>query len=253
MSGEARAASPPQLGRAAGKRKFLKRLLFWLVGVCSLILLLIAGVVLFKDAIIRVFAERRIKQRTGLEVHIGEISLGLRSSSLLIRNFRIYNSKEFGGTVFLHVPEIYMAMDPEKTATGLLRFKELRFNLSELNVVRNRKGELNIESIERAVAADSNENEAAAARLRYKFGGIDKMVLSLRTIRFTDMQQPRNNYETDLGIQNEEAKNIKNEEELKAWAILLAVRIAVQEKYKAAERPRSRVGAQTLLELLKAR
>ena len=224
----------------------MKRVLFWVIGLCSLLLFLILGVFFFRDGIIRIVTEFTIERQTGLKASIGEMRLRPASSSLLIKNFRIYNPKEFGGSVLLDIPEIYMGFDPNKGSNAAVSFKELRFHLAELNVVKNRKGELNLDSIKDAVGVDARE-------LDHKFGGIDKMVVTLRTIRFTDMQEPRNNYETDLGVQAEEAKNLKNEDELKAWAVLLAVRIAVQEKFKAEGKPRGKVGAQSLLELLKTR
>jgi hypothetical protein len=239
-------APPPLLSPAPVRRTRLKRVLFWVIGVCSVLLLFILGVFFFRDGIIRILTEFTIERQTGLKASIGEMRLRPASSSLLIKNFRIYNPKDFGGSVLLDIPEIYMGFDPDKASNGPVHFKELRFHLAELNVVKNRKGELNLDSIKDAVGADARE-------LNYLFGGIDKMVVTLRTIRFTDLQEPRNNYVTDLGVQSEEALNLKNENELEAWGVLLAVRIAVQEKYKADGKPRGKVGAQSLLQLLKTR
>jgi hypothetical protein len=241
MSPESRSSPPPVLNALPGRRKTFRRILFWFLGLGLAGLALMISLLVCKDTIIRLLTQRKIRQETGMNVEIGEMRLGLASSSLLIRNFRIYNTPEFGGGVFLNIPEIFVQMDPEKSSANGLRFKELHFNLAELNVVKNRKGELNVDSIQ----------NTTDAKIDYKFGGVDKVLLSLRTIRFTDLLQPGNNYETDLGIDREEVTNIKSEEQLKAWAILLGTRIVLQEKYKAEGKPRHKLGAQTLLKLLR--
>ncbi|HUR45866.1 MAG TPA: hypothetical protein VMZ27_08345 [Candidatus Saccharimonadales bacterium] len=250
MSSDARAVPPRLSNPLPGRRSRLKQILFWIVGLCAIFLAVVVGLVICKDNIFRWIAERNIQQRMGMRASIGELRVGFSSASVLVKHLRIYNPKEFGGTVFFHVPEIYVQADPEKVSAGLFHVKELRFSLAELNVIKNRNGEMTLESLQKVIETNGPSQSASTPKLPYKFDGIDSLTVSLRTIRFTDLQQPKNSYEMDLGIEGEQVKNLKNEDELKAWAVLLAVKIAVQEKYKAEGKPRSKLGLRKFLELL---
>lgn len=246
-------AVPPRLSSPRQpKRSRLKLVLVWIVGLCGIFLAVILTLVVFKDNIFRWLAERNIQHRTGMKASIGELRVGLGSASVLVKHLRLYNSTEFGGTVFFHVPEIYVQMDPEKVSAGLLHLKEFRFSLAELNVVKSRNGQMNVDRLQKVLETNAPISNPSGVKLPYKFDGIDSLTLTLHTIRLTDLQQPKNSYETDLGLEAEQVKNLKSEDELKAWVVLLAVKLAVQERYKAEGAQRSKVGLRKLLqELLK--
>ena len=61
-----------------------------------------------------------------------------------IQNLKIHNSREFGGTPFLDIPEIHVEYDRDALARHEIHFKLLRFNLGELDIVKNQAGQTNI-------------------------------------------------------------------------------------------------------------
>jgi hypothetical protein len=240
-------ATPPVIVR---KRSALKKALWILLAVCGAILFLVVGVVVFKDNILKSVAEYNVHSKTGMETRIGDLRLGLTSASLMLKNFQVINPKEYGGGPFFSVPEIYVELDQDDVRKGVLHFKELRFNLAEVNVVKSKDGKLNLDYIQEALEKAEVIGKTNSLRMEYKFGGIDKMFVTLRSINYTDLQQPGNNSKTDLGIQNEEAKNIKTEEELNQWAVSLMAKVALQQMFNPQpQAKRGGGGYQTLLDL----
>jgi hypothetical protein len=142
-------------------------------------------------------------------------------------------------------------LDPEQASQGLLHFKELRFNLSEVNIVKNKEGKLNLDYMQEALEKADVLGKTNSLGMDYKFGGIDRMSVTVRSINYTDLQQPANSYKTDLAIQNEEVKGIKSEEELNKWAVSLMTKVALQQMFnpQAQGKPGGGLGLQSLLEL----
>jgi hypothetical protein len=237
---------PPVITR---KRSTLKKVLWLLIAVCGAILLLVVGVVVFKDNILKAVAEYNVQSKTGMETRIGDLRLGLTSASLMLKNFQVINPKEYGGAPFFTIPEIYMELDQEDARKGVLHFKELRFNLAEVNVVKNKDGKMNLDYMQEALEKAEVLGKTNSLRLEYKFGGIDKMSVTLRSINYIDLQHPGNNSKTDLGVQNEEAKNIKTEEELNKWAVALMAKVALQQMFNPQPQAKPAGGYQTLLDL----
>lgn len=254
-SEETNAAPPPAPPVIARKRSVLKKLLWVLIALCGGFLVLVGGVLYFKDAILRTVTEYNVRRETGMEAKIGELRLGLTSTSLLMKDFKIINPKEFGGAPFFQVPEVYVELDAEKAAEGRLHFKELRFNLAEVNIVKNKDGKLNLDHIQEALEKSEvfrKRKKKSPNEEDFTFEAIDRMFLTVRAIKYTDLQEPANSYKTDLGIQNEEVKNIKSEEDLNKWAVGLMTKIALQEMFKTqGQEKRSGGGLESLLRLFK--
>jgi uncharacterized protein involved in outer membrane biogenesis len=222
----------------------MKRVLRWVAGVFICLLLLALALVLSRDRIFKSIAERRIRAETGLEAKIGYLKTGLGSATIALKDLRIYNPPEFGSSVLMDAPELYAELDAEQAASGKLRFKVLRFHLAEVNVVKDKQGRLNLEAIQTSLNTHAPTNGAAKSTpkaKRFEFAGIEKLHLTLGNVNYRDQQQPKNNRQFSLGVQNELVENLKTEEELETWMTAFLVRVAVQEYVKArAERGRSR-------------
>jgi uncharacterized protein involved in outer membrane biogenesis len=205
----------------------MKKVLLWLVAGCVVFLLLVAGALLFKDSILKKVTESRIRAETGLDAAIGDLNVSLTSGTVTVKDFKILNAPEFGGGALLKIPEIHLALDSQRAANGTLSFSEVRFHLAEVNVVRGTNGELNLESLQNHHRKKKTPREKKPDEI--KFGGIDRLYLSLGTIRYTDLQNPALNGEHTLGVQNELIENIKTEEELQAHVLRLLLRGVLQE------------------------
>jgi len=223
----------------------MKRILRWVGGVLLCLLLLAVALVAARNRIFKAMAERRIRTETGLPTKIGYLKTGLTSATLALKDIQIFNPPEFGRSVLVDVRQLYLELDTEQAAASKLRFKVLRFHLSEFNVVRDKQGRLNLEAFQDFRNAHDPTNAipqtVRSGGKAYEFGGIGKLYITLGKVTYTDLQQPKNNREFILGVQDELATNIETTQELDTWMKAFLIRVAVQEYVKArAARGRSK-------------
>jgi uncharacterized protein involved in outer membrane biogenesis len=226
----------------------MKRILRWVGWILLCLLLLAVALVSARNRIFKAIAERRIRAETGVQARIGYLKTGLGSATIALKDIQIFNPPEFGSAVLMEVRQLYLELDAQQAAANKLRFKVLRLHLSELNVVRDKKGRLNLEALQdlrKAPALTGARTNANPSTVRTgkgcEFGGIGKLYLTLGKVTYTDLQQPKNNREFILGIQDELVTNIQTAQELDTWMKAFLIRIAVQEYVKArTERGRSK-------------
>jgi hypothetical protein len=96
------------------------------------------------DSLLRVYMEHRIRAQTGMDAEIGRVSLGWFEPRLEISDLKIYNTAAYGGTLFLNIRELYVEYDRRALARSELHLTLLRFNLGELDIVKNAAGGMNI-------------------------------------------------------------------------------------------------------------
>ena len=205
----------------------MKKALRWVGG--GLLLLLLLGVVvwLLKDSILKSVTERRLKEEMGLTIKIGRFKTDLTGLSVKLKDLRVLNPLGFGSAAFVEIPEAFCVLQLRQAKTNQIHFKELKVHLAELNLIKNKQGLLNVESVKESIA------QALARRKKslfnFGFGGIDRLELTLGKVNYTDQQQPENTTQIDLGVQNEVATNLQTEEQLSAWLNAFLIRVAVQQ------------------------
>lgn len=207
----------------------MKTLLKWLVGTVLLIVVLAVVFVLSLDTILRVVAENRIRAETGMTAEIGQFHLGLLDPVITIKDFKVYNPPAFGGTPFLDIPEIHVEYDREALAKNQIHVTLLRFNLGELDIVKNEAGQTNLLSLGVALPEKGKKGGGTGLkefkkRTGMDFQGIDVLNVSFGTARFIDLKNPANNREQKFGIENQVFKNVQAPTDLAGLAFLIALR-----------------------------
>ncbi|MGA2853312.1 MAG: hypothetical protein ABSE90_04205, partial [Verrucomicrobiota bacterium] len=126
----------------------MKWIFKWLLRlfIAAVALAVVAAIVLLLtyNSILRVAMEHAIRAQTGMDVEIGSLKIALISPTVEIQNLKIHNAPDFGGTPFLDIPEIHVEYDRAALARREIHIKLLRFNLGELDIVKNQAGKTNI-------------------------------------------------------------------------------------------------------------
>ena len=191
----------------------IKWLFKWLFQLAALALVLVVIFLLTYNAILRSVVEHNIRTQTGMDAEIGKFSLGLVSPTLEIQNQKIYNPPSFGGTPFLDIPEIHVEYDRDALARREIHIKLLRFNLGELDIVKNQAGRTNIFMPGPRLPAGKSRGTNAQADFKkqsgYNFTGIDMLNVTIGTVKFIDLQNPQNNREQDIGIDDLVIPNVR--------------------------------------------
>lgn len=188
---------------------------------------LVVVLLLCRNAILRAVIENRIRAQTGMEVRIGKYSSDLFSPVVTLEDLRIYNTPEFGGAPFVRIREIHFELDPKALALHRLHFTLVRFNLAELDVVRNEAGQTNLFSLASKVRVHAPKGgEPGIGQLLgdFEFEGIDVLNVSIGKARFVDLKNSANNCESNFGLENQVFKNISNRDEFNGVLFLLYLR-----------------------------
>lgn len=197
----------------------MKWLFKWIFRLVLLLIALIVALVLFKDAILKTLVERQIRAQTGMDVKIGKLSAGILSPVVNIKNFKLYNPPEFGGTPFLDIPELHAEYDRGALAGRRLHLTLLRLNLAELNVVKNDAGRTNLAGVRW-----KTPSRGAGRRDELQFPIIDVLNLSIGKTRFMDLKNPRHNREYHPNLQNQIFKNVQSADDLNGILFMIWLR-----------------------------
>jgi hypothetical protein len=209
-------------------RKLLRRLIHVLATVLALLLVVIVVFILAKDSLLKPLAERAVEEETGLRAEITGFKTALGSGALHVVDVKLYNSAEFGGALMAIIPELALDLDLTEAAQGSLHFRDLKFNLTQLHVVRNTAGRLNVEGVQKTIRERLHKRRRKKGeRFEFDFGGIDRMQLTLGNVYYTDLKHPNRRRTLDLGVENE-AIVLKNEDDLRHWAASMMLRIVLQ-------------------------
>jgi hypothetical protein len=204
----------------------MKWLFKWLFRLFLLAVVLVVILLLSLNSILRVAVEHRIRAQTGMDAEIGKFSLSLVEPTVEIQNLKVYNPPAFGGTPFLNIPEIHVEYDRTALAKHEIHVTLLRFNLGELDIVKNEAGQTNLFSLGVPWAAKKPGSGAALFKREtgYDFKSIDVLNVSIGRARFIDLKNQRNNREQTIGLENLVIKNVKSQADLAGLAVLVALR-----------------------------
>jgi hypothetical protein len=201
--------------------KFLFRWAFRLFLIC---VVLIVALVLVKDALLKSFAEQRIRSETGLDARIGKLEAGLLSPSLTIENLKIYNTAEYGGSPLIDLPELHLEGYGGSLALHKLHFKLVRLHVNEVNIVENKEGRTNIVRFLEELEKITSTNRPGASAFGWEFTGIDTLNLSLGKLKYLSMKKPGKATDVDIGLKNEIITNVKSTAELSSVILSAALR-----------------------------
>jgi uncharacterized protein involved in outer membrane biogenesis len=200
----------------------MKKLFKWLFRLLIVLVILVLVLVLFIDRIAKSLAERQIHEQTGMEVKIGKLTIGLKSPTVTVLNFKLINPPEFGGSPFLDVPELRMNYDLSGLLSRKIHLNLLRFNLAELHIVQNKDGKTNVRAVQERQKQKESKSETTESKT--EFQGIDTLTLNIGRIKYTSLKTPANNQEVWAGVKNETVKSVKSGKDL----MPLITRISLQ-------------------------
>jgi len=105
-----------------------------------------------KDLAIKTAVEKGVEAVTGLSLTISGFNVGVLRSAVSIKGLKLHNPKGFTDPVMVNMPEIYVDYDLPAMFGGMIHLKEVRMDLAEFVVVKNRDGKLNLDSLKALTA-----------------------------------------------------------------------------------------------------
>jgi hypothetical protein len=209
--------------------KFIFKWLFRLfLAAVALVAVVVVVLLLSYNSILRIVIEHNIRTQTAMDAEIGSVNVALTSPTIQIKNFKLYNSRDFGGTPFLDIPEIYVEYDYAALAKKEIHITLMRFNLGELDIVKNQAGQTNIFAL--GLKLPSKKSGGGEPKINFKkqtgydFTGIDVLNVAVGKLKYIDLKNPQNNREQEIGIENCVMKNVKTPDDLGGLGLYIALR-----------------------------
>ena len=207
----------------------LKTALKWLLRIFLVLVVLFVVFLLSLDTLLRVTMEHNIRAQTGMDVEIGKFHLGLLEPVVTIKDLKLHNPPSFGGTPFLSIPEIHVEYDREALAKNEVHITLLRFNLGELDIVKNEAGKTNLLELglnlpDKDQLKKKQDMAEFKKRTGLDFSGIDALNVSIGRAKYVDLGDQKNNREQNIGIENQVIKNVKAPADLAGLVLLILLR-----------------------------
>lgn len=191
--------------------------------VISMLLLLNYG----KNIVVRFYLEKTIKSTIDLRFAIEECSVSILNTDARIKNLTIFNPKEFKDKLMIDIAEIYIDFDTYALLKGKPYLRDLRINVDEIAIFKNKEGKLNLESLAVVKASEQEKNAAEISGVAIPAIRIDSFELKVKKVSYKDYSQALLPMiiEKDINV-NERFENIEN--------LSLVVRLILVEAIKKA-------------------
>jgi hypothetical protein len=118
--------------------------------------------------------------------------------------------------------------DTRQAKTNQLHFNELKLRLGEFNLIRNKDGLLNLESVKQCILLNAFRDQ----NQKFTFGGIDRLEVGLEQVNYIDEQHSTNNLRLDLSAHSGVVTNLQTEEAFNRWLSAFLIRIAFEQYLK---------------------
>jgi len=163
----------------------MKKFLRWL-GI--VLLVLVAALVLGRNFIARVSVEYGAKKMTGFPLEIGSVNVGLLNGKLDVSNLKLMNPPDFQEKLFVDLPEFRMDYRLGSMLAGAPHINDMLVNLKQIVVVKNAKGESNLQRL-KGVASSPKGGEsmpAKAASTKKTSYRVDQLRIHIGTVTIMD-------------------------------------------------------------------
>ncbi|MDB4349548.1 hypothetical protein OAA99_01180, partial [Omnitrophica bacterium] len=108
-------------------------------------ILLVLSVV--KNMVVKAAVEAGVEAVTGLPLKMKSLNVGIVRTLVGIKSLTLFNPKGYPDEVMLTMPEVYVDYNLLPIFKGKVHLQEMRINLKEFAVIKNKKGEVNLDSL----------------------------------------------------------------------------------------------------------
>lgn len=194
----------------------------WIIVLAVVVGIFILGVA--KDVIIKISVEKGVNIVTGLKLKMGSLNVGIFKTAVSIKNLKLLNPPNFPDRTMADMPEIYVKYDLPAIIGGKIHLPEVRLGLKEFVVVKNSKGELNLDSLRMVKAQKEGKAPSQTAPGKAPEIKIDSLKLSIGKVIYKDYSRSAtpNVKEFDINL-NESYTNVDNPYELASLIVVKAL------------------------------
>ena len=174
-----------------------------------------------KDIIIKTSVEKGVKLVTGLQLNLEGLKVGVFKTLIDIKGLTLFNPPGYKDEIMFEIPEIYVDYDLPAILKGKIHLEEVRLNVKELIVVKNERGDLNLNSLKPVQGQKEGKKPKEEKRIEEKEKGkapemqIDVLALKVGKVVYRDYSkgEPPSVKEFNINL-DEKYTNITNPQAL---------------------------------------
>jgi len=176
------------------------KIFFIIVAVISIIVI---AFLVSKDTIVKSFVEKNVETITGLKLNIDNLKIGITRSVVNIKGLRLFNPQGFKDPLMLDMPLVYIDYNLTAIMKERVHLEDLRIHLKELTVVKNEKGELNLNYL--TVVKSLKEGRPPQAKGRWASNiQIDRLHLKIDKALYKDYSKGPNVFVKEFDVNIDE-------------------------------------------------
>jgi uncharacterized protein involved in outer membrane biogenesis len=194
------------------------------VGIIVLIIVaVLGGLVLGRNFIIKSAVSRGVQLLTGLKLKIDRMHIGIFAPVIDVDGLRLFNPKGFVDPSMIDMPRMYVDYDLGAFLRKETHLRQVKLNLKEFMVIKNEKGELNINAL-KTVKPEKKEPVPVKEKKKVEFR-IDELDLKIGKVIYKDYSRgsPPKVSEFNINID----QRFKNITDAKALVNLIVVKALV--------------------------
>ncbi len=113
----------------------------------TLLIVVLVVLVLARNVVVKAVAENGVKAVTGMPLSIGKLDISFAKTLLDIENLVVKNPAGFHDTSLVDIPKILVDFELGSFLKGKGHIENIEFNMDQFTVVKNEKGELNLDRL----------------------------------------------------------------------------------------------------------
>lgn len=180
-----------------------------------LIILVVFAALLFlgKNYIAKTAVTKGVMAVTGLKIDINDIKVGIINTFIDVDDMKLFNPPDFPEKVMVEMPDIYVDYELSSFLKRKAHLEEIRIDLKEFTVIKNKNGELNIDSLK--VAKEEKKEPQKPEKKEKTEVKIDLLDLKIGKVSYMDFSRGEKPKVIEYNVNlHEQFHNITNLNEL---------------------------------------
>ena len=159
-----------------------------------IVAVVLIGLSFLKDMIIKAVIVNVGSDLAGARLDVGSFSSNFFAQKIRIKNIKLYNPPGFSKEYLIDIPEVGMDFDLGAFVSGKLHLPLIVLNVNEMVIVKNEKGELNVDSLKVVKEAKQSKKAGSPDEKKSKpqkdiAMQIDLLKLNLNQVVYKDFSQ----------------------------------------------------------------
>jgi uncharacterized protein involved in outer membrane biogenesis len=147
---------------------------------------ILAGLYMFRDSLLKVAVERGMEHVTGLDMTVGSLKTDIKNTNIAMSNLLMHNPKDFKDRIMVDMPHIYADYNLRALIDSDLHIYDMKIEIKEFSVVKNKDGKLNLDYLKPIQDMADQAKAKAKPQADAPDFRIDKLELKIGRVYYKD-------------------------------------------------------------------